>query len=177
MVPNNIYKSTRERKPAAGETLAKPFEAEISPGLTAAVPLALYVDAGGTLPHVPLPDSSVLYDRTPEDRATRLAAVIIAWNVFQHFYPYFDVVQTDWRAELPKALRTAATDSGTADFQKTLQRLVAALKDGHGRVSSPRQQPMFQPPLTLDWVGGQFLVTRVQAGKSAGLVFSAKCVE
>jgi C-terminal processing protease CtpA/Prc len=111
----------------------------------------------------------VRYDRAAEDRATRLAGVIIAWNIFQHFYPYFDVVRTDWPAELPKALRTAATDSGAADFQKTLQRLVAALKDGHGRVSGPRQPLMLAPPVTLDWIGGEFLVTRVQKGKSEGV--------
>jgi C-terminal processing protease CtpA/Prc len=126
-------------------------------------------DSGGTLPHAPLPGASPLYDRSAEDRGTRLAAVIIAWNVFQHFYPYFDVVKTEWLAELPKALRAAATDAGPPDFQRTLQRLVAALKDGHGRVNSRRQTANLQPPLTLDWVEGQFLVTRVQAGKSDGV--------
>ena len=44
--------------------------------------------------------------------------MIIAWNVFQHFYPYFDVVKTDWPAELPKALRTAATDAGPDEFER-----------------------------------------------------------
>ena len=34
----------------------------------------------------------------------------LAWNVFQHFYPYFDVVQADWPAELRRALSSAATD-------------------------------------------------------------------
>jgi hypothetical protein len=65
-----------------------------------------------------------------------LAGVIIAWNVFQHFYPYFDVAKTDWPAQLPKALRTAANDAGPDEYQKTLSRLVAALKDGHGRVAA-----------------------------------------
>ena len=31
-----------------------------------------------------------------------LAAVIVAWNVLQHFYPYFPVVKTDWPAELKR---------------------------------------------------------------------------
>jgi C-terminal processing protease CtpA/Prc len=172
-IGNNIYKSEREKKPADGRELPKPFEASLVPGVSASVPLALYADSGGTLPHAPLPGASPLYDRSAEDRGTRLAAVIIAWNVFQHFYPYFDVVKTDWLAELPKALGAAATDAGPADFQKTLQRLVAALKDGHGRVNSGRQTVNLQPPLTLDWVEGQFVVTRVhtrvQAGKSEGV--------
>jgi C-terminal processing protease CtpA/Prc len=165
----NVYKSQREKKPANGQETPKLFEAELVPGVTASVPLVLYVDSAGTLPHAPLPDSSMLYERSAEDRGTRLAAVVIAWNVFQHFYPYFDVVKTDWNAELPKALRAAATDSGPADFQKTLQRLVAALKDGHGRVGGPNQSPVLQPPLSFAWVQGQFIVTRVQKGKSEGV--------
>jgi C-terminal processing protease CtpA/Prc len=169
VIANNIYKSEREKQPAPLPDLPKPFEAELVPGITASIPLVLFVDSGGTLPHAPFPDSSGVYARSAEDRGTRLAAVVIAWNVFQHFYPYFDVVKTDWPAELSKALRTAATDSGPDDFQKTLQRLVAALKDGHGRVGSARQSQNLFPPLTLDWVEGQFLVTRVQKGKSEGV--------
>jgi len=165
----SIYRSQREKKPADGQEIPKPFEAELIPGVKASVPLVLYVDSDGTLPHAPLPDSSIVYEHSAEDRATRLAAVVIAWNVFQHFYPYFDVVKTDWNAELPKALRAAATDSGPVDFQKTLQRLVAALKDGHGRVNSRNTEPFFQPPLSFAWVQGQFIVTRVQKGKSEGV--------
>jgi C-terminal processing protease CtpA/Prc len=164
--PGSIYKSERHRKPAAGETKPKPFEAQLVPGVTASVPLTLYADSGGTRPHGPLPDSSVLYERTAADRGTRLGGVIIAWNVFQHFYPYFDVVETDWRTELPKALRSAATDVGPAEFHATLRRLVAALKDGHGNAISPYATPILCPPLTMDWIEGQLVVTRAQPDKS-----------
>jgi hypothetical protein len=76
------------------------------------------VDDDGTLPHAPPAAKPALYQYSAEDRAVRLADVVIAWNVFQHFYPYFDVVKTDWAAELPKALRTAATDPGPAEFER-----------------------------------------------------------
>jgi C-terminal processing protease CtpA/Prc len=167
--PNNIYKSERRRKPAAGETMPKPFEAELIPGVIASVPLALYVGSGGTRPHGPLPHSRVPYERTAADRGTRLGAVIIAWNVFQHFYPYFDLVKTDWPAELPKSLQSAATDAGPAEFHNTLQRLVAALKDGHGNVMSPHAKPILFPPLTMDWIEDQFVVTRAQPNNSHGV--------
>jgi C-terminal processing protease CtpA/Prc len=150
--------------------MPEPFTAELVPGLSASVPLVLYVDSEGTLPHASRPGAAPLYERHADDRATRLADVIIAWNVFQHFYPYFDVVKTDWPAELSKALGTAATDAGAEEFEKTLNHLVAALKDGHGRVGSARAKPMLVPPLTLDWVEGQFIVTRVQKDKSEGIL-------
>ena len=166
--PYQIYKSEREKKPAGAEPIPPAFEAEVAPGFTARVPLALYADSNGTLPHTPR-QPPPLYNRSAEDRGTRLGAVVIAWNVFQHFYPYFDVVKTDWRAELPKALRAAATDPGIDEFHKTLQRLVAALKDGHGRGGSPRSGPVLQAPLTLDWIEEQFTVTRVQSDKPEGI--------
>jgi C-terminal processing protease CtpA/Prc len=165
----NIYQTERPKKPAEGQEMPKPFEADLVPGVRASIPLALYADDKGTLPHAPLPLVPPLYNRSGDDRATRLADVIIAWNVFQHFYPYFDVVKTDWPAELPKGLKAAATDAGAAEFQKTLQHLVAALKDGHGRVGGPKVRSALNPPVTLDWVEGQFIVTRVQTGKAEGI--------
>ncbi|MGA7237776.1 MAG: S41 family peptidase [Bryobacteraceae bacterium] len=167
--PNSIYKSERRRMPAAGGTKSKPFEAELVPGVTVSVPLTVYVDSVGTLPHAPLSDPTNPREWTAADRGTRLGAVIIAWNVFQHFYPYFDVVETDWRAELPKALQSAATDATPAEFHNTLRRLVAALKDGHGNVFAFNSPPIVQPPLTMNWIEGELLVTRAQADHSEGV--------
>jgi hypothetical protein len=164
----NAYKSERERKPAAGP-LPKPFEATLIPGVTAWIPLTLAADDSGTLPHAGAAPPPPIYQRTGDDRETRLADVIIAWNVFQHFYPYFDVVKTDWPAELSKGLRSAATDPDADAFAQTLKRLVAALHDGHGNVSGGRQRAFVVPPITLDWVEGQFVVTRVQKGKAEGV--------
>ena len=164
-IPNNVYTSDRKRSPAAGQTIPQPFEADLVPGIHVSVPVAVYANAEGTLPHAPLPVSGALYDRSAEDRATRIGDIVIAWNVFQHFYPYFDVVKTDWSAELPKDLRAASEDKSAADFQLTLRRLVAALKDGHGNVMGPRVRYL-QPPITMDWIEGHFVVTRVQKGKA-----------
>jgi C-terminal processing protease CtpA/Prc len=166
---NSIYSSSRQRVTASEGVVRKPFTAELVAGVTASVPLDLYVDAGGTLPHAPPADPPIRYDRTPADRATRLAAVVIAWNVMQQFYPYFDVIKTDWSAELPKALTAAATDGDVNDFNKTLRRLTAALHDGHGSVSLPRAQGSLVAPVTMDWVAGNFLVTRVPKGKAEGV--------
>ena len=103
----------------------------------------------------PLPQASA------NDRATRLADVILAWNVFQHFYPYFDVAHTDWPAVLPVALRSAATDPDEEAFTNTLRRLVAALKDGHGSVIKPGSAPLRVPPVRFEWIKGRAIATQV----------------
>jgi C-terminal processing protease CtpA/Prc len=115
------------------------FSADLGAGVSARVPLKLYADAAGTL----LASTEGLKFSGHEgisgnDRSTRLAAVALAWNVFQHFYPYFDVVETDWPRALVTALTTAATDADERAFIDTLNRLVTALHDGHGRVAHPR---------------------------------------
>src|SRR5207244_12648532 len=98
------------------------------------VPLELLADDEGTLPRTDPPEAAAPRSVSAEDRAVRLAAVALAWNVFQHFYPYFDVVAADWPAELRRALAAAALDPDERAFLATLRRMTAALGDGHVRV-------------------------------------------
>jgi C-terminal processing protease CtpA/Prc len=153
----------------------KPFVADLGAGVSCRVPLALYVDEKGTLPHTATPPKAVSskplgFTPTGKDRSTRLAAVVLAWNVFQHFYPYFDVVKTDWLAELRRALTKAATDPDEHAFLDTLHRLVAGLHDGHGNVAlSSAAAQSFHPPLRWDWIEERLVVTRVAAEGAGGL--------
>jgi len=144
-----VYRSWRIREPlgaggATSDTLPdprKPLVVDLGGGVSASIPLAVYSDDQGTLPRAgPRQPADSLHPpagriRLATDRATRLAAVALAWNVLQHFYPYFDVVSADWPAELRSALESAATDADATAFLVTLQRMVAALEDGHGRVA------------------------------------------
>lgn len=66
------------------------------------------------------------------DYRVRLANVVIAWNVFQHFYPYFDVVKVDWEKQLVNTLNDAYKGNTEADYFKVLSRMVKRLEDGHG---------------------------------------------
>lgn len=144
---------------------------EVVPGLWARMPLALYRDAEGTLPRpklsiMPTPDAA--YARpSGDDRTTRLAGVIIAWNVFQHHYPYFDVVDVDWGQILADALHEAATDGDAVDFHNTLEKLVARLEDGHGYVGYNREGRAARLPLAWCFVGDKLVVTEVAGGVAA----------
>lgn len=130
--------------------MPEPYEAQLAPDLRCRVPLAVPVAEPGAV-------KPVYYQRTVLERATRLADVLIAWNIFQYFYPYFDVAKTHWAAELPRALRAAATDADAESFRQTLAALVAALKDGHGGVAI--SLPRCTLPLTGTWADQKLVVT------------------
>jgi hypothetical protein len=153
---------------------AQLFTAELGGGVHAMVPTALYVVGRHTHPRAtttldsasPLPHAS---RASGNDRATRLAGIALAWNVFQHFYPYFDVVKTDWDAALRTALTAAAVDSDEHVFADTLRRLMTALRDGHGSVSRLDSGEPFAIPIAWDWIEDRLVVTHVSPGGAGGL--------
>src|SRR6185503_748232 len=138
------------------------WSARLAGGVSAVVPIALWAEVpeGDSARRQGVQQTTPREPASPNDRATRIAGVIGAWNVFQHSYPYFDIVKVDWNAELSRALRTAASDSSPAEYLATLRRLVAALQDGHGNVyamaATTRRGFL---PIALDWVENRLVVT------------------
>jgi C-terminal processing protease CtpA/Prc len=168
--PQSVYQSHRIWFEAAAVNAsslvanpAKPFIANLGAGLSAAVPLALYADAHGTLPRIEYPkrllDNDIVY--SGNDRATRLAAVMLGWNILQHFYPYFDVAKVDWLQELPKALTAAAIDPDEVSFLQSLRRLVAALHDGHGAVNHTCEPDLQTLPIVWKWIEDHLVIVSI----------------
>jgi C-terminal processing protease CtpA/Prc len=163
--PQGIYSSKlTDTASGGGPGPLAIHEADLGGGVTALVPVALFRDERRTLPHSTgekvasgLPENHVA---SGNDRATRLGAVVLAWNVFQHFYPYFDIVKTDWPAVLDSALTSAATDRDAGAFLGTLRRLVAALHDGHGYVSHQSDGAYLLLPIAWTWIDGRLVVTK-----------------
>jgi len=96
---------------------------------------------------------------TADNVFVRLADVVIAWNILQHFYPYFDVVDVDWDLELTNTLREALNDTNEEDFFYTLSHMVAKLQDGHGNVYHRVFIEQAGLPIKVDWVEDQVVVT------------------
>ncbi len=150
--------------PQVGETIDR----EIAPGLFCRVPLALpsrgdRTLGGGGLGALKALQSAlqslVPAELTADDPAVRAAGVIIAWNVFQHFYPYFDVISVDWDQALTRYLQEAVADSDPQEFYATLNHMVAQLQDGHGNVFHPMRMEQAGPAFRVDWVEDRIVVT------------------
>ncbi len=146
----------------------EPFYADLGGGTAALVPVALFADDEGTLPRPdsagqPSPDEGL----APGVLNRRLAGVVIAWNVFQHFYPYFDVVDTDWAGVLKESLAGALEASNEREYYDVLRSISARLADGHAYVTNPDQSSIYKPYLQLAWVEDSIVVldARQAAGK------------
>jgi len=138
----------------------KPLQKELDAGLSCRFYPALYSVDGHTIGGEMRFQQAELQARlsevnlgemTADREPIRIADVVIAWNILQHFYPYFDVVNVDWDQELTIALKSALADSSEQDFLSTLSRLVAALQDGHGNIFHSLIQE--QSGLPIKWIG------------------------
>lgn len=151
------------------------WSGSLGAGVYAAVPLVLASDTSGTFPRPSVPAPKP-YARRPagwtpsgRDRATRLADVLLAGGVLAQFFPYTDVVHLDLDNEIARALRSAAEAKDNVEFTTTLERLSAALHDGHGWVSGPGQ-PHRAVPLAFEFVGDQVAVVATSDGAGAARV-------
>jgi C-terminal processing protease CtpA/Prc len=163
---NRTHISLFAAQPKVGEYIEKP----IGGGLKVLLPIALY---GTKMQTFPVGDTSAMQRLkqhlatlptsflTGDSLSTRLGNIAIAWNIFQHFYPYFDVVKTDWEADLKESITKAYADKTAADFHKTLQLLTAKLKDGHVRVSMSSNKAVYYPLIRWEWVEDELVITHV----------------
>ena len=141
------------------------FRGSLGAGIACLVPTALFADEQGTLPGTE-PSAVPAGSETRfsvAHRGARLATVMLTWNVLQHFYPYFDVIDTDWSKELAGALRAAATDADEAGFYRTLNRLIVALQDGHGSLSGLGSPQVAPAPIKVQRIEGKIVVAAVAA--------------
>jgi len=153
-----------DEKPQVGEVIVK----DLGAGLSCQIPLALYSDENKTLGRsdkysfaelaveLKAIDAAKL---TAIEENLRLADVVIAWNVFQHFYPYFDVVGVDWDDVLTSILVDAFDDHSERDFLMTMRKMVARLQDGHGNVYHKMEANQVGLPFLVDWVEDEVIIT------------------
>lgn len=140
---------------------------EIGNGVNVALPIVLYGDSTHTYPLSPsngLADSLSQYkpdDLTIVNDEVRVGNIINAWNVMQHFYPYFKHLDVDWESELKKALAETLKDKDGSAFVNTLRHMLSSLKDGHGNVIDFRDNNKYFPPIHIDLLEGQLVVDEI----------------
>ena len=188
-MPGNIYRSLRINRPnkATGNTTvstspAKPafssypllgetVNKDIGSGLKVIVPLALYGNSESTYPAVDKQLFNGLQEKctealrrefqelTPELRA---GSVIIAWNIFRHFFPYWEGASKTPEEILRQTLQRTLLDKSMTTYMRTLRLMTAPLNDGHINVyQKVDSSDMYTIPLLVEYVEGKVVVERV----------------
>ncbi len=140
------------------------LEADLGGGVTAVVPLSLWADKAGTLPHTEpgapgaraLPWAGV--DPGGDTRASHLASVALLWGIQQHFHPHLDPTRPEWIEALPAALQGVAQAADREAFRRELERLLVPLGDGQAFVDHP-DESYGALPLAWAWVEDRLVVT------------------
>jgi len=153
-----------KKYPKFGEVINK----EIGLGITCIVPLAIYGNEEGTYPSTNSGSLQKLIQKLDtinindyNSLYTRLSDIVITWNIFQHFFPYFDVSKPDWNKELIKALCSSYKCQSQNEFLLILEELTAPLKDGHIDVSGPDTELYYYPPIDWEWIENKLIITKV----------------
>ncbi|MBF0665673.1 MAG: hypothetical protein IR159_09080 [Brevundimonas sp.] len=157
---NPAYQS--ERIPV---TTPEIWQAELVSGLAVSVPVTAGSSDGP--PVAGAAAAAPTSSGAPEDRAVRLGGMVIAWNVFRHFYPYFGDEGRAWDQALPTWLAEAAATADGPAWLATLDRMVARLEDGHGEVG-PRAST-YSLPFVWQPIEGALVVTGLPRGNGSRL--------
>ncbi len=147
--------SSRVKFPAPGEIIT----ADLGQGLELTMPAVLFADHNSTLPKANSAIGFPAVQLTPKDRLSRLAIVIIAWNLINQFN-VIDIPETVLDEVLGVSLRKASTDKNQQEFLNTLKILSTVLRDGQARVWYGHDNPQYALPLLWKWIGGHLIVTR-----------------
>jgi C-terminal processing protease CtpA/Prc len=140
-------------------------ETDLGGGVTAWVPVTLYADAKGTLPHASAPSSPIrpaMDDKTDTPEA-RLAAIALTWGIFQHLHPELRPDDPAWRAALRPALAAAASPDREA-FLRAARALLAPLRDARAGFSHPGDTAFGALPLAWEPVEGRLVITGIVDG-------------
>jgi C-terminal processing protease CtpA/Prc len=148
-----------DQAPTAGEAVTL----DLGSGLRARVPIALYSKNGQTIGDNP--DVARRTQLTPRraatgfDPVTSAADVIVYWNTFEHFWPYWNTVAVDRNAMLDAGLAAALDNRTIDDHLATLEWVSASAPDGHVALSCPGEREYAYPPFAVDLVESQIVVT------------------
>jgi len=152
-------------QPKSNECITK----EIGKGIYCRIPITLYCNKTNTFPQANKDKLLELKNQlrgintaSAVDLNSRLGNVINVYNVFQHFYPYFNEVDVNWDLEFKKALNQCYYDETLLDHLTTLEKFTASLKDGHVYVSNSSINDYYAPPIAWEWIDNKLIITQVE---------------
>ena len=98
-------------------------------------------------------------------RGYRLLALFRFWNVINYFFPYKDLIGSDWDTILPKYIPKLEANVDAADYEMTVREMIAETHDSHVGVrnanASSEKIGTYLPPISVRFIEGQTVVVKV----------------
>lgn len=91
-----------------------------------------------------------------------IGAIIIAWNVYKHFYPYQENVESNWFKILETSMKMVSNDTNDYKTFEALKYLTHTLNDGHARVFYKKDSLHYQPPFTVKIIDSNLFINKIQ---------------
>jgi len=76
-------------------------------------------------------------DVVADDKHLRLLILFKYWNIIEYFYPYKELIGTDWSNILTRYIPMFISASSDLEFQLTFLKLTVEINDSHGNYFSP----------------------------------------
>ncbi len=145
--------------------------AQLEDNIKAIIPIVLYSTIEKTYPAANADKLTTLKkdmntffneNKDANSLALRLGDVVIAWNVFRHFFPYWDDASQNADEILNRAIAKSFTDKTPLEFKETLLKMTEPLNDGHIWVSlNGDASKAYTLPVKFDWIEGKVMVDKV----------------
>jgi carboxyl-terminal processing protease len=100
------------------------------------------------------------------DEGHRLLALFRYWNIIHYFYPYKEVIGSDWQGLLDEFIPRLIAASDELDFNLLVREFTARINDSHAFCLSNKLTDFFglyYPPFEVRCIEDQTVVTRVFA--------------
>ncbi len=137
-----------------------PLRIDLPASISAWCATALYADSHGTFPQVETSPARVPASTSEiVEYAPMLADAIVVWNVIQHFYPYFDLLDCDWDRVLIETLSNIIAHQADYSLDDLKADLLIPLRDGHASLRSGMPiGPRAIPDLAISQVDGNIVI-------------------
>ena len=70
------------------------------------------------------------------DSGIRMLAVARYWNMIQYWFPYREMIESDWDMVLTQALTDVVESQSELDFLHAMFRMIASVEDSHAKLNS-----------------------------------------
>ncbi len=144
------------------------IQVELIDGVHAVIPYVLYSNFLGTYPTAEGYGALAVELENTEYHAdylgSRLGNVINAWNVFKFFYPYIDLINTDWNVALLYSIKSVLNGASTT---RGIEIMTHYLEDAHVKVEG--EETFYYPPILWERLANGKLVITYVGDENSGL--------